>query len=130
MLQGHRSMPILSVKDVGKSTDFFTNGLGFSCAGNWRDEDDTPSFAIVVLDRITIALRLAREINNTEAWAAYLYVEDLEAYVAQVTGSGVKLASKVTDKPYGCREIEIADPDGNILCFGQDLLPGENGPGL
>jgi predicted enzyme related to lactoylglutathione lyase len=130
MIQGHRSMPILSVEDVEKSAGFFTGGLGFSFAGSWQDNDGTPNFAIVVLDHITIGLQRVKQAKATDAWAAYLYVDDIEAYAAQVTGAGVKLANEVTDKPYGCRELEVTDLDGNVLCFGQDMSPGESGPGL
>jgi len=130
MIQGHRSMPILSVEDVEKSAEFFTGGLGFSFAGSWQDDDGAPDFAIVVLDHITVGLKRTKQVKKSDAWAAYFYVEDIEAYAAQVTGAGVKLANEVADKPYGCRELEVTDPDGNVLCFGQDLSPGKNGPGL
>jgi predicted enzyme related to lactoylglutathione lyase len=130
MIQGHRSMPILSVKDVEKSAGFFTGGLGFSFAGSWQDDDGVPDFAIVVLDHITVGLQRARQVKASDAWAAYFYVEDIEAYAAQVTGSGVGLTSEVADRPYGTREMQVTDPDGNVLCFGQDLSPGKNGPGL
>ena len=130
MIQGHRSMPILSVEDVEKSAGFFTGGLGFSFAGSWQDDDGVPEFAIVVLDHITIGLQRVRQAKASDAWAAYFYIEDIETYAAQVAGSGVKLTSEVADKPYGCRELEVTDPDGNVLCFGQDLSPGKNGPGL
>lgn len=130
MIQGHRSMPILSVKDVEKSAGFFTDGLGFSFAGSWQDDDGIPSFAIVVLDHITVGLHRANQVKSSDAWAAYFYVEDIEAYAAQVAGSGVELTGEVADRPYGCREMQVTDLDGNVLCFGQDLSPGENGPGL
>ncbi|MBL4750669.1 MAG: VOC family protein [Amylibacter sp.] len=130
MIQGHRSMPILSVEDVEKSVGFFTGGLGFSFAGSWQDDNGVPNFAIVVLDHITVGLQRVKQVKNLDTWAAYFYVEDIDAYAAQVTGSGVSLTSEIADKPHGCRELEITDPDGNVLCFGQDLSPSEDGPGL
>jgi len=130
MIQGQRSMPILSVEDVKNAAEFFTGGLGFSFAGSWQNDDGVPDFAIVVLDHITVGLQRAKQVTKPDTWAAYFYVEDIEAYVAQVAGAGVKLTSEVMDKPYGCREMEVSDLDGNVLCFGQDLSPGENGPGL
>lgn len=123
-------MPMLSVKDVEKSAGFFTDALGFSLAGVWKDDADKPRFAIVVMDGITVGLQRSKAKGSDASWAAYFYVADIEAFVAHVAGNGVKIYHKMTDQPYGCRDMEIEDLDGNILCFGQDLSPGEAGPGL
>lgn len=130
MIQGHRSMPILSVKDVKKSASFFTDALGFKLAGYWKNDDSKPRFAVVVLDNITIGLQLGKASGSDGLWAAYFYVEDIEAFAAQAAGSAVKIIRQTTKQPYGCRDLEIEDLDGNILCFGQDMSPGEAGPGL
>ena len=89
MIQGHRSMPVLAVADVDKSTDFFVNGLGFSHAGTWKDDDGVSNFAIVVLDGITVGLNVGQSKGSGGPWSAYFYVEDIDAYAAQVTGNGV-----------------------------------------
>jgi len=130
MIQGQRSMPVLIVTNIDKSVDFYENGLGFSTAGKWVKQDGTPDFAIVVLDNITLALQSGEPVKHQAPWCAYLYVTDIEAYGAEITGKGVVLTREITDQFYGCRDLEIKDPDGNILCFGQDLSPGKNGPGL
>lgn len=130
MIQGHRSMPVLAVADVDKSTDFFVNGLGFSHAGTWKDDDGVSNFAIVVLDGITVGLNVGQSKGSGGPWSAYFYVEDIDTYAAQVTGNGVKPIRDVMNRFYGCRDFDLEDLDGNLLCFGQDLSPGENGPGL
>ena len=130
MIQGHRSMPVLSVKDVESSAEFFTKQLGFSLAGFWKDDAGKPRFAIVIMDNITVGLQGGKACSNDGQWAAYFYVADIEAFATHAASKGVKVHREVTDQPYGCRDMEIEDLDGNILCFGQDLLPGENGPGL
>jgi len=130
MIQGYRSMPILSVKDVEKSAGFFTTALGFSLGGFWKDDADLPHFAIVVMDSITVGLRRAKATGGDGQWSAYFYVADIEAFAAQAAGNDVNINREVVAQPYGCRDMEIEDLDGNILCFGQDMLPGKNGPGL
>lgn len=131
MIQGQRAMPILSVKDVEKSTDFFTQGLGFHLAGQWADEDESVSFSIVVMDHLTIGLSRDKDaVGSSKNWAAYFYVADIDAFAAQILGNGVLLHRDLINQVYGCRDLEIADLDGHILCFGQDMAPGEKGPGL
>jgi predicted enzyme related to lactoylglutathione lyase len=129
MIQGQRSMPILSVKNVEKSSAFFSDGLGFSLAGFWKDDEGKASFAIVVMDKITVGLQRGKT-RQIETWAAYFYVTDIDALAAQAASGGVKIIRDVTEQPYGCRDFEVEDLDGNVLCFGQDMSPGENGPGL
>jgi predicted enzyme related to lactoylglutathione lyase len=130
MIQGQRSMPVLSVSDVEKSSAFFTEGLGFSLAGRWQDDDGSTHFAIVVLDKITVGLSRSEVNKSGGPWAAYFYVADIDTYATQIAGNGVKLHREVMDRFYGCRDLDVEDLDGNLLCFGQDLSPGEDGPGL
>jgi predicted enzyme related to lactoylglutathione lyase len=130
MIQGQRAMSVLTVTDIDKSVDFYEDGLGFSTAGKWVKDNGTPYFAILALDRITVALQCGKPVEHNGPWCAYLYVADIEAYAAEITGKGVALHREITDQFYGCRDLEIKDPDGNVLCFGQDLSPGTDGPGL
>ncbi|GLQ35515.1 hypothetical protein GCM10007939_17980 [Amylibacter marinus] len=130
MSQGHRSMPILSVRDVLKSVEFF-ECLGFSSAGHWNNDDGTVNFSIIVLDDITLGLMRDVDARGTgENWAAYLYVADIDALADHAQANNVVLAREIVDQFYGCRDFEIIDPDGNRLCIGQDQTPGERGPGL
>jgi len=123
-------MPILAVSDVSASVHFYQK-LGFKLGGQWSDDDGVPSFAIVVLD--TISLGLAGSVDargSGNAWVAYLYINDVQQFAAHARAQNVPLAREIKDQFYGCRDLEIVDPDGNRICFGQDLTPGDAGPGL
>lgn len=130
MKQGLRSMPILAVADVAAGAAWFRDQLGFAIAGAWTDDSGAATFAIVQMDAITLGLRQSNTTGTEDGWAAYLYLEDIDAYTDQVLGKGAKILRGPEDSFYGCREIEIADPSGNRLCFAQDLKPGPDGPGL
>jgi catechol 2,3-dioxygenase-like lactoylglutathione lyase family enzyme len=130
MTQGQRSMPILQSTDVDLSVDFYTVGLGFSLAGTWKNNDGGTDFAIVRMDNITIGLQHAGTVRPSENWAAYLYVADIEAFRDQIQANAVRLHRDLEAKFYGCQDLDVRDPDGNIVCFGQDMSPGENGAGL
>lgn len=124
-------MPVLQVKDVDLATVFYRDRLGFNIAGTWKDDHGTTSFAIVDLDNVTLGLAQNDEAVGTgETWAAYIYLQDINAFSDHVQGSGQPLTRDLIEQPYGCRDLEITDVDDNLLCFGQDMHPTEAGPGL
>ncbi len=125
-----RSMPVLQVADVKRSAAFYCDKLGFQSHGTWGDG---PDFAIVQRGRVTIALDKSREgvtIPVNQYWAAYIYVEDVDALCAEMRGNGADIVRDPEDMAYGCRDFDIRDPDGHLLAFGHDLEPGAAGPGL
>ncbi|MEM9715453.1 MAG: glyoxalase superfamily protein [Pseudomonadota bacterium] len=126
---GHRSMPVLQVTDIDQSVAFFKDKLGFSTASIW-DHEGQKVFAIVGMDMITLALQVHGPVGTGDVWACYCYVDDIDAYADDVRRRGGDIVWGPEDAPYGCREIEVIDPDGNRICFGQDLSPGDLGPGL
>ena len=125
-----RSMPVLEVADVVKSAAFYTDMLGLSAGPFWGDP---PCFCIVGRDTVTIALDQSRDAGRApqnQYWAAYVYVDDVDALAEELRAKGVEILRGPEDQEYGCREIDVKDPDGHIIGFGQDLQPSAEGPGL
>jgi len=123
-------MPILQSTEVDVSVEFYEQRLGFSCFGKWADDDGETHFSIVRLGDITVGLQRSNAVTPSPAWAAYLYVDDIAAYRDQIVANGASLNRDLEAKYYGCRDLDLCDPDGNTLCFGQDMSTGGNGPGL
>ena len=130
MIQGQRSMPILPAKDFGEMIAFYTDGLGFSLAGVQKDKDGSDKFAIVQMDQVTIGFTASESQRPASEWAAYIYVEDISTFVDQIQGNGVRITRGPEESFYHCNEVEVEDPNGNLLCFAQDMRPGSDGPGL
>ncbi|RMF39615.1 MAG: hypothetical protein D6754_05045 [Alphaproteobacteria bacterium] len=122
-------MPVLHVSDVEAGAAAFAQSFGFAPAGFWRDEDGTARFSILRLGDVTLALQRAETVTPATGWAAYIYVDDVAALHELATAQGAPVTAP-QDRFYGCREIEFTDPDGNVVCFAQDLDPGPEGPGL
>ncbi len=122
-----RAMPILQVRDVRASADFYAQ-LGFVCHGFWGDP---PAFAIVQRGEVTLGVFLPASgtIVPNDQWAAYIYVDDVDALHAELTAEGVQ-PTAVEDQPYGCRDFDVTDSDGHRIAFGQDVTSNANGPGL
>jgi len=125
-----RSMTVLEVADVVRSAAFWTDTLGF---GPGIFFGEPPAFCIVSRDTVSVALDRSREPGrrpHNQYWAVYVYVDDVDATAAELTARGATLLRGPEDQPYGCRDFDVRDPDGHIVCFGQDLDPGPAGPGL
>ena len=96
---------------------------------------EPPAFAIVGRGAVTIFLDASRATAGeplpvNQYWAAYVYVDDIAALIEDFRQRGTDLLRGPEDSFYGCREIDVRDPDGHIVCFAQDLQPGPEGPGL
>lgn len=125
-----RCMPVLQVADVKGSETYYCDKLGFRTLGTWGDG---PDFAIVQNGRVTIALDRSEQagpLPTNQYWAAYIYVDNVDALHEQLRDNGADIVRAPENQPYGCRDFDIRDPDGHVLAFGQDLAADENGPGL
>ena len=121
-----RCMPVLQVANVESSARFYCEKLGFESVGTWGEG---PDFGIVQRGRVTIALDRSRDdgpIPTNQYWAAYIYVEDADTLCEQVRGNGVEIVRGPEDMSYGSHDFDIRDPDGHLLAFGHDLVPGSS----
>ena len=127
---GIRSSPVLQVRDVTRSAAFYTETLGFTAHGIWGDP---PAFCIVGRGSVTIMLDASYDpgpLPVNQYWAAYVYVDDVNALHREFQAAGVDIPRGPEDMEYGCRDFDVRDPDGHLIAFGQDLDPSQQGPGL
>ena len=125
----HRSAAVLQVRDVVASRKFYLEELGFEQGSLFGEP---PVFCIVGRDTVTLFLDKARDgtVPVNQYWAAYIYVNDVDALHAGYVARGLDIPRAPEDMPYGCRDFDVRDPDGHLIAFGQDLRPGPDGPGL
>ena len=115
-----QSATILEVKDVKISEAFFREKLGFQRGGMFGEP---PVFCIASRDDVSIFLDQSRTPRPTplnQYWAAYFYVDDVDGLAAELKSRGVEIIRGPCDQDYGCREIDVRDPDGHIIGFGQN----------
>lgn len=124
-----RAAPVIAVSDVARSTAYYSQKLGFTIVGAWGEP---PRFAIVQRGAMTLMLEGAalRPPPRHRTWAAYIYVADADALFQDLRARGAEVTRAPEDTNYGCRDFDVRDPDGHLLCFGQDLFPGATGPGM
>lgn len=111
--------PVLRSGDYARSRAFYADKLGFVVV----EEGGTPArFGIFERGRAVLFVDAwhGPPAATTGGWQAYLHVGDVDTLCTACRAAGVEITRDVTDTVYGMREFEIADPDGNVICFGTD----------
>lgn len=110
--------PVLRVSDYQRAKTFYVDVLGFEPVE--EAGDPVTGFGIFRAGKAQIFLTAW---DGPEAaykgWRMYLYPEDLKATMDRISAAGGTLSSPTVTE-YGMREVEITDPDGNVLCLGED----------
>ena len=120
------SAPILLVKDVVASADYYRDKVGFSYERVWGEP---PSFCILWRDNYHLMLSQVEDPKSIvphyevveKMWNVYFWVNDADAMYEELKGRGVRIDYELCDQPYGCREFGIQDLDGYDIAFGQDI---------
>jgi predicted enzyme related to lactoylglutathione lyase len=108
------SQPILRVENMDASLRFYCGVLGFE--KDWGSDD----FASVSRDQASIYL-CQQDQGRGGAWI-WVGVEDVRPLYEEYQGSGVKIVMPPTNFPWAL-EMQIEDPDGNVLRLGSEPLP-------
>jgi uncharacterized glyoxalase superfamily protein PhnB len=119
--------PYFIVDNIFQSAEFYRDKLGFQFNRIWGEP---PQFVIVHRDGVSIMLksisspghtRPNNRVNTDACWDAYIWVKDADALYEELRSRGVKITREIEDEPYGCRDFDVEDNSGYILCFGQDI---------
>ncbi len=109
--------PIVPVKDVLVSADFFEKVLGFDV------EYKAEHFGLVRRDNA--GLRLLRAGDKVGQQACYIVVDDVDALYAELKPELDKLPGRRVrppfDQDYGMRELHVVDLDKLLIFFGQPI---------
>jgi catechol 2,3-dioxygenase-like lactoylglutathione lyase family enzyme len=118
-----RLIPMLPVRDVGASVEFYCGKLGFSV----ESRNDDWGWAMLRFDecRLMLDQSINAHPHGPRDTVVYLYPDDIAAYHGMVRRRGLDVPD-LEPKFYGLTEFRIADPDGNRLWIGQ-TAPAEAG---
>ena len=114
------AIPVLRSSDYARSRHFFADLLGFSVV---EEGGDPPRFGIFKQGRAVIFVNAWDSPPSAEktGWDAYLHVSGLDALHRSLAGVPDLNPGPVRETVYGMIEFDLPDPDGNILCFGEDM---------
>ena len=108
--------PIFRVTNIDASVAYYTRVLGFGA--NFKMD----SFASVSRDVCHLFLCEGDQ-GHIGGWM-YIGVEDVEALHAEYRKTGAKIRHEPTNYSWA-REMQIEDPDGNVLRMGSEPIDGE-----
>lgn len=114
--------PILYVKDMADSMNYYVNVLGFKQDWVW---DDPPTFASVSRDHVEIFLSEGGQ-GQPGTWMS-IFVQDVDALYEEYKASGAVIRQPPTNYPWGIREMNIEDPNGHRLRMGSESCEPDDG---
>lgn len=107
----HPATPILRVKSLARSLRYYVARLGFAI------DFEGPVFASVSRGRATVFLAEGDQ-GHPGSWV-WIGVGDVDALHAELRKKRAKIRQGPTNFSWA-REIQVEDPDGNVLRFGSD----------
>jgi len=114
---------ILYVEDLEASVAFYRDVVGlpykFTDAGYAEFGTDGTRFALY--ERRRAEWLTGRTVTPGPAAEIVLIVEDVDAYADRLASLGVSVLSGPADRPWGHRTLHIADPDGFIVEFAEEI---------
>lgn len=123
MTHFNRATPVLRTADYPRARHFYIDLLGYSIV---EEGGDPPRFGIFQRDRAVIFVNGwagGPPMASAPCWAAYFHVGDVDDLLAALVAKAVPITRAPRNTVYGMRELEVTDPDGNVLCFGSDSPP-------
>lgn len=115
------TIPILRIFDLAKAREFYVDFLGMRWDWEHRLAPDLPVFAQV--SRGALVLFLSEHFGDgTPGTRLIVRMQGLDALQAELLGKAYRHARPgIEDRPWGMRDMAIADPFGNVLVFSEPL---------
>ena len=121
-MQMLQSTPVLKTGDYETARAFYRDKLGYQLV----EEGGEPArFGIFKRGRSGLFVDSwhGEPAPVSGAWEAYVHVDGLDALFAEYQAADVNITRPIQTTVYEMREFEVTDPDGNVICFGEDTDP-------
>jgi catechol 2,3-dioxygenase-like lactoylglutathione lyase family enzyme len=112
-------VPILNVKNLTASVEYYVKKLGFSKKWDWGNP---LTFGCVTRGKVEIFLCEGAQ-GQPGVWMS-IFTEDVDALHKEYKRSGAVIRLPPTNLPWGTTEMNVEDPDGHRIRMGSDA----NGP--
>ncbi|MBN1377772.1 MAG: VOC family protein [Gammaproteobacteria bacterium] len=109
------AIPTLRINDIDIARQFYSEGLGFDIDWIWCAAEGAPAFAQISHEGTRIYLT---ERNEAATGAlVHFYVENVDDWYRKLLANSIPVDTLPHDEPWGNREMQVRDPDGNYLRF-------------
>ncbi|NJO78579.1 MAG: VOC family protein [Cyanobacteria bacterium RM1_2_2] len=129
------AMPMLAIQDAAAAIEFYQQAFNATELMRFTEPDGKIAHAEIEIGNARIMIADEYPEYNTSPQSLggstvtiHLYVEDVDASIAQATAAGAKLLHPVEDQFYGDRTGQIADPFGHVWMLAthrEDVLPDQ-----
>lgn len=102
--------PILSVVRLDAAIRYYRDKLGFKF--DWTD-GEPPDFGAV--SRGDLQIFMCQQCQGQPGGWIWVTTKDVDALYAELSRRGAIIRAKPDNKPWGVREMQVTDPDGNVL---------------
>ncbi|MCG8591614.1 MAG: VOC family protein [Proteobacteria bacterium] len=113
--------PALVVSDIEASLAYYERALGFEVAFRYG----TPTFyAGVCRGNVSIHLQCATQTERPPgASLVNVFVSSADAMYEELRTREARIRKAPATYPYGMRDFDVEDLDGNVLVFGSEAEP-------
>jgi catechol 2,3-dioxygenase-like lactoylglutathione lyase family enzyme len=108
--------PILHVRSLKASQRYYRDALGFKV--DW-EYGEPPDFGSV--SRGDTALFMCQGCQGNPGSWMMIFAPDVDRLHRELAGKGAIIKLPPTNMPWGMREMQVADPDGNVIRFGSAI---------
>ena len=109
--------PQLPSSDLDRTIEFMTESLGFELLSRY------PDLALFQRDGVRIHYWSGADAETMailgQNSSCYFSVNHIKGLFEEFKASGVPFGYELTTQPWGMHEMQVNDPDGNALRFGQ-----------
>jgi catechol 2,3-dioxygenase-like lactoylglutathione lyase family enzyme len=108
--------PILHVRSLHASQRYYRDALGFKI--DW-EHGDPPDFGSVSRGDSMLFMCQGCQ-GNPGSWMM-IFTPDVDRLHDELARRGAIIKLPPTNMPWGMREMQVADPDGNVIRFGSAI---------
>jgi lactoylglutathione lyase len=113
-----RAFPIISVHDLPATRAFYET-LGFTQTYRFPPQGDA-DFVTMARGDSSIGIG-AGGATDEDRFGYWVYVDDVDATLEQLRGSGAVVVAEPEDQPWGERVARTRDPEGNLVYLGAPI---------
>jgi lactoylglutathione lyase len=114
---------ILYVGDLEASVRFYRDvvGLAYKFTDAGYAEFDAGRVRFALYERRRAEWLTGCAVAPGAGGEVVVPVDDVDAYAERLTAAGVPLLSGPADRPWGHRTVHVADPDGFVVEFAEEI---------
>ena len=116
-----QAIPQLPTGDIDKTASFFETKLGFSIVQKYPEQ----GHLILARDNIELQFWQAPTEEDAKTVAmqssCYIRVQSIDELFAEFQGNDATFGYELTDQPWGVKEMQVNDPYGNAIRFGESI---------